>query len=69
VLNDASLRDGLEYFWFAIGDEDFLLDTAVASVDMFRDHGFDVVYHESGGGHTWMNWREYLNDFSQVIFK
>ncbi|MGW8370342.1 MAG: alpha/beta hydrolase-fold protein, partial [Gammaproteobacteria bacterium] len=69
VLNDASLKDGLEYFWFAIGDEDFLLDTATASVAMFRDHGFDVTYHESGGGHTWMNWRDYLNDFAQQLFE
>jgi enterochelin esterase-like enzyme len=69
VLSDDSLRDGLEYFWFAIGDEDFLLDTATASVAMFREHGFDVTYHESGGGHTWMNWRDYLHDFAQTLFQ
>ena len=69
ALTDASLRDGLEYFWFGIGDEDFLLDTAKASVAMFEEHGFDVVYHETGGGHTWMNWRDYLNDFAQHLFR
>jgi enterochelin esterase family protein len=69
ALENASLRDGLEYFWFGIGDEDFLLDTANATVAMFRDHGFDVVYHESGGGHTWMNWRDYLHDFAQRLFR
>jgi enterochelin esterase family protein len=69
ALNDPRLKRGLEYFWFACGDEDFLLDTARASVDMFREHGFDVDYHESGGGHTWMNWREYLNDYAQQLFQ
>jgi len=69
ALNDASLRDGLESFWFAIGDEDFLLDTATASVAMFRDYGFDVGWHESGGGHTWMNWRDYLHAFAQTLFR
>jgi len=69
VLDNASLRDGLEYFWFAIGDEDFLLDTATSSVEMFRNHGFDIVYHESAGGHTWENWREYLHQFAQVLFR
>jgi enterochelin esterase family protein len=69
TLDDESLKDGLEYFWFAIGDQDFLLDTATASVEMFRGHGFDVGYHESGGGHTWTNWREYLNDFAQQLFR
>jgi len=69
ALEDADLRDGLEYFWFAIGDEDFLLDTAQASVAMFREAGFDVTYHESGGGHTWMNWRDYLDDFARQLFR
>jgi enterochelin esterase family protein len=68
ALSDASMREGLEYFWFGIGDEDFLIDTAKASVAMFEEHGFDIVYHESGGGHTWMNWRDYLNDFAQQLF-
>jgi enterochelin esterase family protein len=36
---------------------------------MFRGHGFDVDYHESGGGHTWMNWRDYLDDFAPHLFK
>jgi enterochelin esterase family protein len=69
ALDDVALKDGLEYFWFAIGDQDFLLDTARATVDMFRKHEFDVVYHESGGGHTWTNWRVYLNDFAQQLFR
>jgi len=69
ALNDASLRDGLEYFWFATGDEDSLIETTKASVDMFREHGFDVAYHESGGGHVWMNWRDYLHEFAQTLFR
>jgi enterochelin esterase family protein len=69
ALENPALRNGLEHFWFAIGDEDFLLDTAQASVDMFREFGFDIVYHESGGGHTWMNWRDYLHEFAQQLFR
>jgi enterochelin esterase-like enzyme len=69
TLEDASLRDGLEYFWFGVGSEDFLIDTTKASIEMFRNHGFDVTYHESGGGHTWMNWRDYLNLFAPKLFR
>jgi enterochelin esterase family protein len=25
--------------------------------------------HETGGGHTWINWREYLNDFAPRLFR
>jgi enterochelin esterase family protein len=69
TLEDPSLKDGLEYFWFAIGNEDFLLDTSNATVEMFRDHDFDVDYHLSEGGHTWTNWRVYLRDFGQQLFR
>jgi enterochelin esterase family protein len=69
TLESESLKDGLEYFWFGIGDQDFLLDTAKATVDMFRGYGFEVAYHESGGGHTWTNWREYLHEFAQQLFR
>ena len=69
VLEDSRQRADLEYFWFAIGKEDFLYDTTVATVDMFLGHGFTIAYHESGGGHTWENWRVYLNEFSQKLFR
>jgi enterochelin esterase family protein len=69
ALENESLKGGLEQFWFGIGDEDFLLDTAKATVEMFRENGFEIVYHESGGGHTWMNWRDYLHGFAQQLFR
>jgi enterochelin esterase family protein len=36
---------------------------------MLERHGFDVVYEESLGGHTWINWREYLSKFTPQLFK
>ena len=36
---------------------------------MFKKHGFDVVYDETGGGHTWIVWRNYLNDFAPKLFQ
>ena len=35
---------------------------------MLKSHGFAVVNHETGGGHTWDKWREYLNDFAPQLF-
>lgn len=68
-LADANLKKGLRLFWFSTGKEDFLLQTTVASVDLFKKHGFNVVYKESGGGHTWLNWRDYLNEFAPQLFQ
>jgi enterochelin esterase family protein len=69
ALDDASLKEGLKHFWFATGNEDFLVETSRATVEMLKKHGFEVTYEETGGGHTWLNWREYLRDFSQLLFK
>lgn len=69
TLEDASLREGLKLVWFATGKEDFLLKTSQATVDLLKKHGFDVVYVESGGGHTWINWRNYLHEFAQRLFQ
>jgi enterochelin esterase-like enzyme len=69
ALDDAALKNGLELVWFATGSEDFLLDTSEATVAMLEQHGFDVSWTESGGGHTWINWREYLLAFAPQLFQ
>jgi enterochelin esterase family protein len=68
ALTDDAAKRGLELFWFSTGSEDFLLDTSQATVAMLESHGFDVEYDESTGGHTWINWREYLNAFAPRLF-
>jgi len=68
-LDDPNLKKGLKLVWFGTGKEDFLLDTTVKTVDLFKKHGFSPVFKESGGGHTWMNWRDYLNEFAPQLFQ
>ena len=68
-LDDAKLKKGLKLFWFATGKDDFLVATSRATVEMFKKHGFDVVYKESDGAHTWINWRNYLNEFAPQLFQ
>jgi enterochelin esterase family protein len=69
ALDDAALKRDLELVWFSTGKDDFLLDTTKATVAMLEKHGFDVVYEESAGGHTWINWREYLSKFAPQLFR
>jgi enterochelin esterase family protein len=68
-LSDAGLKKGLRLFWFATGKEDFLLATTTGTVDLFKKHGFTPVYVETEGGHTWLNWRDYLNAFAPQLFR
>jgi enterochelin esterase family protein len=69
TLDAANLKKGLRVFWFATGKEDFLLNTTVASVDVFKKHGFSPVFKQTAGGHTWLNWRDYLGEFAPMLFQ
>jgi enterochelin esterase family protein len=67
--DNAKLKKGLKLFWFGTGKDDFLLATSRATVEMFKKHQFDVAYDETAGGHTWIVWRNYLNDFAPKLFQ
>jgi enterochelin esterase family protein len=69
TLDNADLKKDLKLVWFATGKEDFLLKTSQATVKALKTHGFDVVYKETEGAHTWINWREYLNEFAPQLFQ
>jgi enterochelin esterase family protein len=68
-LDNASLKKGLKLVWFKTGSEDGLLPTSKATVDLLKKHGFDVSFQESPGAHTWINWRNYLNEFAPQLFQ
>ncbi len=68
-LDNAGLKPGLKLLWFSTGGEDRLLPVSEATVAMLKEHGFTPVFRESGGGHTWLNWRDYLDEFAPQLFR
>ena len=68
-LDDPRLKRGLRLLWFGTGTEDFLLPTTRATIDLFKRHAFSPVFVESSGGHTWINWRNYLAEFAPQLFR
>ena len=69
TLDDSALKDGLKLVWFACGKDDFLVQTSKATVEMLKKHKFDVTSNDSDGGHTWLNWRDYLAEFEPMLFQ
>jgi enterochelin esterase family protein len=70
--NDAALRraaQDLDLVYYAMGKDDFLYGTVAPTRAMFAKYGIADVYNESGGGHTWINWRRYLADFAPRLFR
>jgi enterochelin esterase-like enzyme len=58
----------MELVYYAMGESDFLYDSVEPTRRVFAKYGIDHVYNESGGGHTWINWRAYLADFLPRLF-
>ena len=52
-----------------MGKDDFLYGTVAPTRAMFAKYGIADVYNETGGGHTWINWRRYLADFAPRLFR
>jgi len=72
TANDAALRraaKALKLLYYAIGRDDFLYATAAPTRGIFDAYHIPYTYHESGGGHSWINWRRYLADFLPRLFR
>jgi enterochelin esterase family protein len=68
-LDDKAAKEGLKLVWFATGKDDFLMGRTKETVELFRKHGFTPEFQETTGGHTWINWQKYLNEFAPRLFQ
>jgi len=60
----------IKLLWIAAGKNDTLAGPGTKRLAESLDAaGVKHEYHESEGGHTWINWRHYLNDYSQLLFR
>lgn len=70
---DANLKkqqaNGLKLYWIGMGKTDFLYQTGVDFRKRLDAVGLKYTYHESEGGHTWSNWRQYLVEFVPQLFQ
>lgn len=72
TANDTALKkaaEKLDLVYYAMGKDDFLYATVAPTRAMLDKYGIEHVYNESGGGHTWINWRRYLTDFAPRLFR
>lgn len=70
---DAKLRGvkdaGYKLYWVGCGTDDFVWEMAKSLDAALTRNGLDHTFFVTGGGHTWANWRIYLNTFAQLLFK
>jgi enterochelin esterase family protein len=53
----------------SVGDKDFLFASSKNLAEILKKRGIKHELRVSGGGHTWINWRNYLRDYAQALFK
>jgi enterochelin esterase-like enzyme len=68
-LDNAAAKKGLKLLWFSTGVDDSLIATTKGTVELLKKHGFTPVFQESPGAHTWLNWRNYLIEFTPQLFQ
>ena len=56
-------------YWMGIGKDDFLYKDNAEFRKLLDKNHLRYTYHESGAGHEWANWRDYLIIFTQLLFK
>jgi enterochelin esterase-like enzyme len=69
LLADPKLNDRIRLFWLATGKDDFVMPSTKAALALLDQHKIKYSYKETEGGHTWPNWRAYLNEFVPLLFR
>jgi len=57
-------------YYVAVGKTDNLtFNSSQTLVAVLKKDGFNYIYNETSGWHSWSNWRIYLSDFAPRLFK
>lgn len=65
----ALKKAGYKLYFLACGDTDFLIESAKTLDATLTRNGLKHTFFVNSGGHTWSNWRIYLNTFAPQLFK
>lgn len=63
------VAENLKLFFLGTGSEDFLIEASRGLDAYLTDEGVEHVFYNPGGGHTWMNCRDYLELTAERLFK
>ena len=57
-------------FWIGCGKNDALIEDGDRRLsDLLTKRGIHHVFHETEGAHTWIEWRAYLREYAQLLFR
>ncbi|MCQ2147728.1 MAG: esterase, partial [Bacteroidales bacterium] len=62
-------KAGYKLYMLCCGTADGVYPNAQALDKTLTEQGLDHIFYVTDGGHTWSNWRKYLNTFAPKLFK
>jgi enterochelin esterase-like enzyme len=65
----AALNQKLKVLWLGCGTEDFAYEGMKAMHELLAKKDVKHVWNESGGGHSWPNWQDYLSKYAVLLFR
>jgi len=68
---EALKKDGVKYYFVGHGKDDPVVKVSNGEnlAAQLQKVGINYHFDESSGGHTWSNWRIYLNELAPSLFK
>ena len=65
----AEINEKMNLVWLSCGTSDFLYQSSLQLEKNFQERGIEHKTMYPGGGHTWMNCRDYITAVAQLLFK
>lgn len=63
------LKSKLKLMWIGTGNDDFLINASRGLDKYMTENNLKHTFYNPGGGHTWMNCRDYLELTAKELFK
>ncbi|MBO4500313.1 MAG: esterase [Bacteroidaceae bacterium] len=63
------LQKKLKLMWLGTGSDDFLIQASRGLDSYLTEQGLKHTFYNPGGGHTWMNCRDYIELTAKELFK
>jgi enterochelin esterase-like enzyme len=60
---------GVKHYWIGVGTTDFALRGSETLKAVAEKVGLPMSYHTAPGAHFWFIWRQFLSEFSTIIFR
>lgn len=69
LSNAGKVNELVKLFSIVVGEQDFALQGSKSLAETLSKHGVKNELKLTGGGHTWINWRQYLHELGPRLFR